>query len=141
MNGDEKGLVLVNDLESEVAPPLTGLGVVPGFSWSGMKSESFPGSGRIVASSLDKSSIIPLAAASDAVMPLMTAESVRFRRLLSTKVLEKTCFRRREESTIIVRSIDHRPRFKSWTVPYLIDRYRKQNLSPKRVLHPPSLRS
>ncbi len=78
-----------------------------------MKSELLPDSLGDLDSSLDKSSTIPQAAASDAVTPLMTAGRVRPRRLLSTKVREKTCFRRDTESTRTVRSIDHTPRLRS----------------------------
>lgn len=100
-NGEEKelGLGRVPDRFVNMLVIVSALFV--GFSSSEssvMKSELLPDSFGDLDSSLDKSSTIPQAAASDAVTPLMTAGRVRPRRLLSTKLREKTCFRRDTES-------------------------------------------
>ena len=111
--GDAKGFGLewfsntVVDLLVEVWAPLAGFS---SSERSVMKSELLPASSGDIASSLDESSTIPLAAAADAVMPLMTAGRVRPRRLLSTNVREKTCFRRNTESTTTVKSINQTPK-------------------------------
>ena len=55
-------------------------------------------------SSTNDSSIYPPARAFETLIPSMTAESVRPRRFLSTKVFENTCFLRSFKSAYIVRS-------------------------------------
>jgi len=140
---EENWFGFVEAVESVVSPVVLGLALVLGISsseWSVMKSESLPGSSRTVVPSLDESSTMPFTAASDAVTPFMTAERVRSRRLLSTRLREKSCFRREDESATIVRSIDHTPKLKSWTIPHLIKSFPGQNPNLGMALRPPFVR-
>lgn len=135
LNGEEKGLGLSCDPVDMLVVVLALFVGSSSSELSVMKSE-VPDSRGDRDSSLLDSSTIPQAAASDAVRPLMTAGRVRPRRLLSTKVREKTCFRRDTESIMIVESMDQTLQLKSEAIPHLIEPFRKGKPNSRTTAHP-----